>query len=116
MRFSVFLFLPAVLALSLFALAQDTNSTSGPSQTQGTATQSGTPSPAPASFDQVIDRVMQREHFFNAEMRHLHPMVETYIQNFKGNAQAGVVPVSDQYFLGRLDMTERTKDRSFMGE
>jgi Peptidase family M48 len=116
MRFSVFLFLPAVLALSLFALAQDTNSTSGPSQTQGTATQSGTPSPAPASFDQVIDRVVQREHFFNAEMRHLHPMVETYIQNFKGNAQAGVVPVSDQYFLGRLDLTEGTKDRSFMGE
>ena len=115
MRFSVFLFLPAVLAFSLFALAQDTNSASGASQTQGAATQSGTPS-APASFDQVIDRVVQREHFFNAEMRHLHPMVETYIQNFKGNAQAGVVPVSDQYFLGRLDMTEGTKDRSFMGE
>jgi hypothetical protein len=117
MRFSVFLFLPFALALSLLAAGQDTNSSSEASQTQAPAApQPPVSSAAPASFDQVIERVVEREHFFNAQMRHLHPMVETYIQNFKGNAQAGVVPVSDQYFLGRLDLTEGIKDRSFVGE
>jgi hypothetical protein len=42
------------------------------------------PTPAPAaSFDQVIDRAIEREHFFMAQMKQLHPLVETYIQNLK---------------------------------
>jgi len=73
-----------------------------------------TPGPSP-SFNQVIDRLTEREHFFLAQMRHFHPMVETYIQNLKGD-QDKAVPVSDQYFLGRLDMTKGTQDRSFMGQ
>jgi hypothetical protein len=36
--------------------------------------------PAAATLNQVIDRVVQREHLFIAQMRHMHPMVETYIQ------------------------------------
>ena len=71
-----------------------------------------TPSP---TFDQVIDRIAEREHFFLAQMRHLHPLVETYIQNLKGDEDKAV-PVSDQYFLGRLDMAKGTQDRSFMGQ
>ena len=67
----------------------------------------------PASFDQVVDRIVEREHFFVAQMRHLHPMVETYIQNMKADKEMGAVPVSDHYFLGRLDMSNGTEDRSF---
>jgi hypothetical protein len=70
---------------------------------------------SPASFDQVIDRVVEREHFFIAEMRHMHPLVETYIQNLHSDHDLGAIPVSDQYFLGRLDMSEGTQDRSFIG-
>jgi hypothetical protein len=69
---------------------------------------------APTSFDQVIDRVVEREHFFMAEMRHMHPLVETYIQNMKPDKEMGAVPVSDQYFLGRLDLSNGTEDRSFI--
>jgi hypothetical protein len=72
------------------------------------------PATAPASFDQVIDRVAEREHFFVAEMRHMHPLVETYIQNLRSDRDLGAVPVSDQYFLGRLDMSEGPKDRAFV--
>ena len=36
-----------------------------------------------ASFDQVIDRAIEREHFFMAQMKQLHPLVETYLQNLK---------------------------------
>ena len=69
---------------------------------------------ASASFDQVIDRTVEREHFFMAEMKHLHPLVETYLQNLKEDKEIDApVPTSDVYFLGRLDMSEGTDDRTF---
>ncbi len=70
---------------------------------------------APASFDQVVDRIVEREHFFVAQMRHMHPLVETYIQNMKSDKELGAVPVGDHYFLGRLDMSNGTDDRAFVG-
>jgi hypothetical protein len=67
-----------------------------------------------ASFDQVVDRAIEREHFFMAQMKHLHPLVETYLQNLKEDKDLGApVPSSDVYFLGRLDMSEGTDDRTF---
>ncbi len=67
-----------------------------------------------ASFDQVVDRAIEREHFFMAQMKQLHPLVETYIQNLKQDKDLDApVPVSDVYFLGRLDMSEGTDDRTF---
>jgi hypothetical protein len=109
-------FAPALLCL-LFSAAAASQNTSGQDQTPASQTQvatSATPAASP-SFDQVIDRIAEREHFFLAQMRHLHPLVETYIQNLKGNEDKAV-PISDQYFLGRLDMTNGTQDRSFMGQ
>ena len=70
---------------------------------------------APSSFDQVIDRIVEREHFFVAQMRHMHPLVETYIQNMRGDKEMGAIPVADHYFLGRLDMSNGPEDRSFIG-
>src|SRR3974390_3620897 len=35
------------------------------------------------TFNDVLDRVVQREHLFMAQMRHMHPMLETYLQNLK---------------------------------
>jgi hypothetical protein len=69
-----------------------------------------------ASFDEVVNRVVEREHFFLAQMRHMHPLVETYIQNMKPDPELGNAPVSDQYFLGRLEMEDGPEDRSFMGQ
>jgi hypothetical protein len=68
-----------------------------------------------ASFDQVIDRAVEREHFFLAQMKQLHPLVETYLQNLKEDKELGAaVPSGDVYFLGRLDMsTGSTDDRAF---
>ncbi len=71
-------------------------------------------SAAAASFDQVIDRSIEREHFFMAQMKQLHPLVETYLQNLKEDKELGApAPVSDVYFLGRLDMSAGTDDRTF---
>jgi hypothetical protein len=71
-------------------------------------------SAAANSFDQVVDRAVEREHLFMAQMKQLHPLVETYLQNLKEDKDLdAAVPTSDVYFLGRLDMSEGTDDRTF---
>lgn len=72
--------------------------------------------PAAATLNDVLDRVVQREHLFMAQMRHMHPMVETYLQDLKNNSDGNAVPIKDQYFLGRLDMTDGPEDTSFVGQ
>ena len=69
---------------------------------------------APSSFDQVIDRVVERERSFNEQMRALQPLVETYIQTLAPDSELGLVPASDTYFLGRLDLKNGVEDRSFL--
>ena len=69
-----------------------------------------------SSTDQILDRVVKREHAFVAQMRHLHPLVETYIQDMKTDKELGEVPISDHYFLGRLNLTNGPADDSFMAQ
>jgi len=72
--------------------------------------------PAATTLNDVLDRVVQREHLFMAQMRHMHPMVETYLQDLKNDSSGNPVPVKDQYFLGRLDMSDGPEDVSFVGQ
>jgi hypothetical protein len=48
----------------------------------------------------------------------LHPMVETYLQNLKNDKsdESNPIPVGDQYYLGRLDMSDGPEDVSFVGQ
>lgn len=71
---------------------------------------------AALTLDEVLDHVVEREHYFMAQMRHMHPLVETYLQDLKKDASGNAVPVKDQYFLGRLDMTDGPEDISFVGQ
>ena len=113
----------ALLALFLAGCAASVFSQTSPGQTEtGQAPSLQTrdaaaqqASSSAASFDQVVDRAIEREHFFMAQMKQLHPLVETYLQNLKEDKDLGAaVPVSDVYFLGRLDMSEGTDDRAFV--
>ena len=72
--------------------------------------------PAAVTLNDVLDRVVQREHLFMAQMRHMHPMVETYLQDLKNDSAGNPTPVKDQYFLGRLEMSDGPEDVSFMGQ
>ena len=71
---------------------------------------------AALTLNDVLDRVVQREHLFMAQMRHMHPLVETYLQDLKNDASGNASPVKDQYFLGRLDMADGPEDVSFVGQ
>jgi hypothetical protein len=107
---SLWVVLLSLVCVSSFALAQ---TPSNPQLSNRDATQDQAPSTA-ASFDQAIDRAVEREHFFIAQMRTLHPLVETYLQNLKPDKELSAqVPTSDVYFLGRLDMSNGTDDRTF---
>ena len=68
------------------------------------------------SMDQVADRVIERERAFVVQMKHMHPLAETYIQNLKTDKESVVVPASDQYFLGRLDLSDGVEDQIFEKE
>jgi len=68
---------------------------------------------APVSFDRMVDRVIQREHAFVDNIKRLHPLAETYIQNMQEDKQHNVIPTSDRYFLGRLDLSQTTSEQVF---
>src|SRR5579872_1027898 len=54
---------------------------------------------APVSFDEMVDRVVEREHAFVNNMKRMHPLIETYIQNLHEDKSHNVAPLSDRYFL-----------------
>jgi hypothetical protein len=63
----------------LFAQAPSTPPTTTPGQEPQLSTRdsaSAQTTTAAASFDQVIDRAVVREHFFIAQMKQLHPLVK----------------------------------------
>jgi hypothetical protein len=111
-----------LLACSLPAVSQA--SPASPAQSpQSPSASSAVPAQNPASlpqasltFNDVVDRVVQREHYFLAQMRHLHPLVETYLQHLKNDSSGNPIPVKDQYFLGRLEMEDGPEDVSFVGQ
>src|SRR5882762_7654170 len=106
----VYLSLVCLFAATLFA--QTAPAPDPQLSNRDTASQQA--SSSAASLDQVIDRAVEREHFFNAQMKQLHPLVETYLQNLKDDKDLNTtVPTSDLYFLGRLDMTNGADDRTF---
>ena len=106
-----------VWASSFSALSQDSTSSAPQVSASDAPGQSGiTLAPPPASFNDVMDRVIEKEHLFVAQMRHLRPMVETYLQDLKSDSNGNAEPVKDQYFLGRLDMSDGPEDTSFVGQ
>jgi len=117
-----------LLAFVVPSFAQETPSSSAqqavsPANGQPPAVDAPASAPgpeAPASsavtLNDVLDRVVQREHLFMAQMRHMHPMVETYLQDLKNDSAGNAIPENDKYFLGRLDMTDGPEDVSFVGQ
>ncbi|HWO37936.1 MAG TPA: M48 family metalloprotease [Candidatus Acidoferrum sp.] len=106
-----------VLASSFPALSQNSTSSAPQVSASDASGQSGiTLAPPPVSFNDVMDRVIEREHLFVAQMRHLRPMVETYLQDLKSDSNGNAEPVKDQYFLGRLDMSDGPEDTLFAGQ
>src|SRR6202030_1076032 len=53
------------------------------------------------AVSQVEDRIISQEQAEMTSLRSYSPMVETYIQNLRGDKDLGSVPAGDKYFMGR---------------
>ena len=66
-----------------------------------------TPAPdQPRTMEQVVARIVSNEERLYSQIRNYSPLVETYIQNLKGDKDLGKVPAGDQYFLGRANFAK----------
>ena len=72
--------------------------------------------PAVSTADQVIDRIISREHALMEMLKTRTPIVETYLQNLKLDPQLGPVPKDDHYFLGKMDLTESIDRKTFLND
>ena len=66
------------------------------------------------SFEEVIDRAVNSERMLMRRLRDKTPVIETYIQEVKTDAELGAVPKNDYYFLGQLDMKDGLVDMSYL--
>jgi hypothetical protein len=66
-------------------------------------------------LDEIIERIIKREHEEIAAFDLYAPVIETYAQEVKFDAAMGTVPKSDFYFLGQADFRGRLKVHSMAG-
>src|SRR3954470_13697923 len=111
-----------VFALSgALATAQDSTAPVTQPEAASSATVASVPAqpqtaPPAASLNDVMDRVVQRAHYFMAQMRNMYPLVESYLHDMKNDSRQHAGAVRHHYFLGRLDMADGPEDVSFVGQ
>src|SRR6266851_5982818 len=54
-----------------------------------------------SALSQIVDRIISTEQTEMTSIKPFTPLVETYIQNLRGDNSLGSVPAGDRYFLGR---------------
>lgn len=69
-------------------------------------------SPA-VSDDQAIDRFIAREQLLVQNLHNFSPLVETYIQHMRPDADLGTVPEKDEYFLGRMQLSNVVREDQY---
>ena len=72
------------------------------------------PHSEPSSQDQMVDRIIEREHDLMKFLESRTPIVETYLQNVTLDSELGPVPKDDRYFLGRMDLSQAIDRRDYM--
>ncbi len=73
------------------------------------------PNAGPArSLDEAVDRAIRNENALLQRLRTMRPVIETYIQQMKKDADFGTVPKTDIYFLGQLDLSHGVGQDSFI--
>jgi hypothetical protein len=62
--------------------------------------------PRSSLVDQLLDRIVAREHAFLGRMQHRAPLIETYIQETTESPSGADRPEKDHYFLGRYRLED----------
>jgi hypothetical protein len=69
---------------------------------------------ANAQMNQILDRIIGRESVLAAQMKNMHPLVETYLQSLDKDNDLAFRPAGDEYFLGKLDFASENKEHSLL--
>src|SRR5215467_8465752 len=69
---------------------------------------------ANAQMNQILDRIIGREAILVAQMKNMHPLVETYLQSLDKDDNLAFRPAGDEYFLGKLDFASENKEHSLL--
>jgi hypothetical protein len=70
---------------------------------------------APArSPEEVLNRAIANETRLIAKLKTVQPVIETYIQQMQRDEDLGAIPKTDNYFLGKLDLTRQVSQDSFI--
>jgi hypothetical protein len=75
-----------------------------------------TPEVQAVTLSQAIDKIIAKEHQLIDLMQNLTPLVETYIQILRPDPRLGVVPIEDEYFLGRLEREHGISETLYVGK
>jgi hypothetical protein len=59
-----------------------------------------------SALEQIVDHIVSTEQTEMTSLKPFTPLVETYIQNLRGDNSLGSVPNGDKYFLGRAVLSK----------
>jgi hypothetical protein len=64
--------------------------------------------------DEALNRAVASETRLIAKLKTVQPVVETYIQQMQRDEDMGSIPKTDNYFLGKLDLSREVSQDSFI--
>ncbi len=69
---------------------------------------------SPERWDSAIDQAIENEQDLLETLQIMRPVTETYIQELRTDDELGETPVTDHYFLGRMDLSHGLKNDSYI--
>ncbi len=75
---------------------------------------STSPSHSPQLWDAAVDRAIASEAQLMKRLQGVRPVAESYIQELRRDEELGETPVTDHYFLGRMDLSHGVTNDSYI--
>ncbi len=69
---------------------------------------------APQPWDAALDQAIANEAQLMKTLKGLRPVTEAYIQELRKDDELGETPVTDHYFLGRMDLSHGVTNDSYI--
>jgi hypothetical protein len=85
-----------------------------PAAAQDAPSPTSQPAPPARNADEALDRAIGAENALLQKLRTVQPVIETYIQEMQRDEDLGTRPKTDNYFLGKLDLSRGIGDDSFI--
>jgi hypothetical protein len=85
-----------------------------PLSAQAVAPDNSPAAPAARNADEVVNRAIGNEKALIDRLKKMQPVIETYLQRMQRDEDLGARPKTDDYFLGKLDLSGGINPDSFI--